>query len=292
MVKDAAVRKKKYESGIDPELTRRKIEGVKPVMVALESDYFAHIAEYERKIKRLCEKQGVTTIAVGQYLNYGRQLYSLTRKFTSVTLVNETTYLAALWASRGYIGSLLQKIAKLFGVDIAAPAEKCYLPCVHGAEKHTDVTRERFIPAFNDSAANTTLIALDYGSAIRFAAAQIAGTFFYFKVPDDFVSFVSIKLVWVSGAESGNMRWRSDAQIGAKGEVYYEHLDETAEGETATAGADIINEQESPNPLTMTALAKGDYIGVRVMRDATDPNDTLNAAVDVLGILFTYVAEQ
>ena len=120
MVREATVRKRKYEAGIDAEALRRRIQRVKPIMVELESVYLAEIAEIERKIKRMCEAAGVSVVVLSQYINYGRQLYSICKKFSSVTLENEALNIADHWLNRGLNNTLLIQIATLFGITITA----------------------------------------------------------------------------------------------------------------------------------------------------------------------------
>jgi len=120
MVKDAEHRAKKYEKSIHPERIGRTLEAVKPIMVDQEKPYLANITMLERKIKALCERQGIPTIQIAQYINYGRQLYSKSKRFSQATLAAEAQYLTDLWTSRGLLGSKLVEIAALFGVTPSA----------------------------------------------------------------------------------------------------------------------------------------------------------------------------
>lgn len=174
---------------------------------------------------------------------------------------------------------------------MAYPPQGTALP-IHGAAKHSDVTRELFIPALDDSDPNATLAKLG-----NFLVVQCADTFdvvvaFTFKVPDDFVSFVSVKAVWSSPAASGNMFWTLNSHYGAAGEAYNAHGETPGVGELATGGANVINVQTSPTALTLADLAGGDYVGIKFDRRGSGPEDSLNADVSLLGILFTYIAEQ
>ena len=163
---------------------------------------------------------------------------------------------------------------------------------VHGAAKHSDATRELFIPAgaaFGNGVLSS-LTPLTVWELIDGATKIIDG--FNFKVPDDFVSFVKVELVWLSPAASGNMNWQMRAWYGAAGETYTTHSDGPAAGTTATGGSNVFNVQESPNALTLADLARGDLVGIRVDRYGADASDTLGASCYVAGLLFTYTAEQ
>ena len=166
------------------------------------------------------------------------------------------------------------------------------VPGVHGAGAHTNVTRELFIPALNDSNANATLASYGLHSSVLLADAVIGTVFFLFKVPDDFVSFVSAKAVWVCNAASGNMCWHLHTNYSASGEATNAHSETPSRAETATGGQYIMNIQEPANPLTLANLAKGDYVAIEFKRYASEVEDTLEDEVHLLGLLFTYVAEQ
>lgn len=124
MVKDPMQRKKKYESGIDPELTKRKLDRVRSLMVDQEGPYLAQIADVERKTKRICEAAGVATHLISQYLIFARQLYSKHKKFEGLTFQNEAQNIADLWLSRGLLCPVLVDIGELFGVTLTCVPEE------------------------------------------------------------------------------------------------------------------------------------------------------------------------
>jgi hypothetical protein len=117
MVKEATLRKRKYVVNIDPETLKKQITAVKPLMVTKETAYFSQIAEVERKVKVVCEEAGITTFQVAQYINFGRQLYRLTNKFSGSTLLTEACATATLWSTRGLNNTLLLKVLALFGLS-------------------------------------------------------------------------------------------------------------------------------------------------------------------------------
>lgn len=163
----------------------------------------------------------------------------------------------------------------------------------HGAEQHENVTRELFLPPDGPTTGVIDRAFAPY-NAVVFEDAVTDALDFTLKVPDDFVSFVSVKIVWVvdGAAPTDNMYWKLDATYGTIGEDYGYHTDGPAPGITAPSADMHVNEQEPANPLTLVNLAKGDYLGITVSRYAGNALDTLNADVYILGLLFTYVAEQ
>jgi hypothetical protein len=163
----------------------------------------------------------------------------------------------------------------------------------HGADKHIDVTRELFILATTGYIEAGSMVGHANQGVVRGGANEDAPVVCHLmKVPDDFVSFLSLKAVWVSPAISGNMYWRIDANYGASGEESVTYQEEGTYGTTATGGENIINVQEPANPLSLAGLAKGDYLGLRFRREGSHASDTLDAVVDLFGLLFTYTAEQ
>lgn len=164
-------------------------------------------------------------------------------------------------------------------------------PPSHGAAKHTDVTRELFIPMFDDSNANVSVAKLFGYLLLQFADGATGRSSANFKVPDDFVSFSSLKAVWVC-AGAGNLRWKLHGTYAAHGEMMNTHDEDGALGETAIANALYVYIQEPSDPLALTGLAKGDVVGVEVARDGGHANDTIDAVAYLLGLVFEYTAEQ
>ena len=121
MVREAERRKRKYEKNVDGDQVGRAFKAQKDIMVDQEKTYFPQITLIEMKTKKLCEAQGIATYLIPQYINYARECYSKAKRFSQDTLKNELQYLANKWTSRGLLGSKLQEIAKIFGVDITAP---------------------------------------------------------------------------------------------------------------------------------------------------------------------------
>ena len=122
MVRPADRRKRKYEKNVDGDQVGRAIKAQKDIMVDQEKTYFPQITLIETKIKKICEAQGIATIQIAQYINFGREMYSKAKRFSQATLTAEAQYLLNKWQSRGLIGSKLVEIAQLFGVTPTAVA--------------------------------------------------------------------------------------------------------------------------------------------------------------------------
>lgn len=153
------------------------------------------------------------------------------------------------------------------------------------------VPRHKFIPLLSGyPGANSDVSGTWQHANIIFKNNLVPLANISLKVPDDFVSFDSIKLLWMASAAAGNIYWQIWAKYGAPGEAPDTHSDTPAFGATPTGGAWILNLTEPPNPLTLANLAKGDYLGIQIKRFGTDPLDTLNADFYGQGILFSYQA--
>jgi len=116
MVRPSDQRKRMYEAKVDPEILATQTRVLKALMVREETRYFPVITTIEEKVKRLVEAEGTSTLQVRDYLNFGREMYELTKKFSGSTLAGEAQLRVNKWSGRGLTGSLLVRIAQLFGV--------------------------------------------------------------------------------------------------------------------------------------------------------------------------------
>jgi len=115
---------------------------------------------------------------------------------------------------------------------------------------------------------------------------------FTFKVPANFTSLSSLKAVWINfSGGAGNMYWKMQI-IGcaASGEAYNTDAEAGVSGVTASGGSGIVNVQAPATPPSLSNIAAGDYLSVRVQRAGDDVLDTLGVSVYLVGLLFTYVS--
>jgi len=116
MVREASRREKKYEAKVDAEVLSRQTTALKPLMVKGQRDYFPQITSLEQRIKRLVEAKGVTTLQVRDYLNFGREMLDLSKRFSGTTLNAEAQLKVNKWSERGLDGSTLVEVAQLVGI--------------------------------------------------------------------------------------------------------------------------------------------------------------------------------
>jgi len=119
MVRSALLRRQKYESKIDADVSRTRILALKSGMVSQMEAATADLATLEAEVKRVIE--GQTTAIFGYqipaYLNVARELFRLSRKFTGTTFASEAEVVLAKWDARGLEVWALSEIAALFGVS-------------------------------------------------------------------------------------------------------------------------------------------------------------------------------
>jgi len=118
MVRDASRRKQKYAAKIDADVIRSRIMAFKGSMVEQMEAKTAELATLESNIKAVLEAQTTTVYSafVPMYLNVGRELYKLSKKFGGSTFEAEAKIVLDKWKARGLAQAILTDIAALFGV--------------------------------------------------------------------------------------------------------------------------------------------------------------------------------
>jgi len=124
MVRPAVYRKAKYEGKIDPEVIRSRITALKATMAEQMESRAAELATIETNIKAIIDAAPTAVFAhmVPAYLNVGRELYRLSKKFAGKTFEVEAKLVCDKWLARGLNKDILVKIAELFGVAWTPPA--------------------------------------------------------------------------------------------------------------------------------------------------------------------------
>jgi len=120
MVRSASQRTNKYNAKIDGDVINQRITAEKEFMVEQIHVAYAQQTFYEQKIKDYLEPIGFYGIQQHHYMNYGGELWRLTRSFGGQTLRMEAELKANKWARRGLVQVHLIAIAGLFGIDLSA----------------------------------------------------------------------------------------------------------------------------------------------------------------------------
>jgi hypothetical protein len=83
----------------------------RPAMLASVTAVFPMLTAMELQVKQTCDAAGVATIQYPFYLNFGREIWALTRKEVSgESLAQEAAVLIAKWTARGLTQAVLQAI--------------------------------------------------------------------------------------------------------------------------------------------------------------------------------------
>jgi hypothetical protein len=117
MVKPQVYRQKKYEAKVSGDVIKARIDALKSVMTEQTSERFADLQNVEETVKSIVEPAGQPTILIPHYMNFGRQLYSLSQRFSGATLNTEAKLVFEKWKARGLNVNILKEIAAAFGID-------------------------------------------------------------------------------------------------------------------------------------------------------------------------------
>ena len=151
------------------------------------------------------------------------------------------------------------------------------------AAKIANRTRKLFVPAFNW----TGVASIYPGFTLEDGAYDtVIGSF---RVPEDFVSGMTVKAIVWPWANSGNMYSRNTANYAAAGENAQSTPHTASVGFAAVAlTAYLISEVQS---LSLASAAIGDYVMLEFDRDATNALDTLSERVKLMGWIVEYTAD-
>lgn len=119
MVKSATRRADHYEKKLDGDVWNYRFTEQKKMMVEQINERYTEQAFNETKIKAYLEPLGFYGIQQHHYMNYGQELYALTRKFSGETLRMEAEQKASKWLIRGLDATHLTAVARLFGISIS-----------------------------------------------------------------------------------------------------------------------------------------------------------------------------
>ena len=100
-----------WNAKFNTERVKAILDDKRPAMLASVTAVFPLITAMELQVKQVCDGSGVPTIQYPFYLNFGREIWALTRKEVSgESLAQEAATLIAKWTARGLTESVLQAI--------------------------------------------------------------------------------------------------------------------------------------------------------------------------------------
>ena len=108
----------KWNAKFNTERIKGILDDMRPAMLANVTAVFPLITAMELQVKQTCDASGVPTIQYPFYLNFGREIWALTRKEVSgESLAQEVAVLIAKWTARGLTAPVLQAIrSEVFNV--------------------------------------------------------------------------------------------------------------------------------------------------------------------------------
>jgi hypothetical protein len=108
---DPAKRIANWNAKYNTERIKATLDDERPAMLASVTAVFPMITAMELQVKQVCDGAGVATIQYPFYLNFGRELWALTRREVSgESLCKEAAVLVAKWKARGLTEAVLQAI--------------------------------------------------------------------------------------------------------------------------------------------------------------------------------------
>ena len=111
----------KWNAKFNTERIKGILDDMRPAMLANVTAVFPMITAMELQVKQTCDASGVPTIQYPFYLNFGREIWALTRKEVSgESLALEAATLIAKWVARGLQQPVLQAI-RTDVFNVAAP---------------------------------------------------------------------------------------------------------------------------------------------------------------------------
>jgi hypothetical protein len=108
---DPAKRIANWNVKYNTERIKATLDDKRPGMLASVTAVYPMITAMELQVKQVCDGAGVKTIQLPFYLNFGREIWALSRKeISGETLAIEVAVLVTKWTARGLTPAVLQGI--------------------------------------------------------------------------------------------------------------------------------------------------------------------------------------
>jgi hypothetical protein len=111
----------KWNAKYDTTRIKATLDDMRPTMLQNVTAVFPLITAMELQVKQVCDGSGVSTIQYPFYLNFGRELWALSRKdISGESYAKEAAILITKWTARGLTLAVLQALrTQVF--NVAAP---------------------------------------------------------------------------------------------------------------------------------------------------------------------------
>ena len=115
---DPTKRIARWNAKYDTARIKATLDELRPAMLAAVTAVFPLLTAMELQVKQTCDASGVSTIQYPFYLNFGREIWALTRREVSgESLAQAAAVQIAKWVARGLNQAVLQAIrSQVFNV--------------------------------------------------------------------------------------------------------------------------------------------------------------------------------
>jgi hypothetical protein len=138
-------------------------------------------------------------------------------------------------------------------------------------------------PAINTAiGTNTTTSTLDFVDATM---NQIWQTF---RLPDDWVGAIDLKIFWKTASTTGNVVWQVQTQFVGDGGDFDAALNAAQTVTDAAQGVANRFNTATLSGLTLTNAAAGKWMWLRIFRDPAHVSDTIGGTASMLGVEMKY----
>jgi hypothetical protein len=111
----------KWNAKYDTTRIKATLDELRPAMLANVTAVFPLITAMELQVKQVCDGSGVSTIQYPFYLNFGREMWALSRKdISGESYAKEAAILITKWTARGLTQAVLQAL-RIQVFNVAAP---------------------------------------------------------------------------------------------------------------------------------------------------------------------------
>jgi hypothetical protein len=108
----------KMGSATSEQVAQSRTIALKPLMVDMQQTTATEQATLEFMIHSIVHDLGITGIFIHHYRNFSQELYSLKKRFTTLTLQKEAQISANRWQTKGLDKDILTEIALRMGITI------------------------------------------------------------------------------------------------------------------------------------------------------------------------------
>lgn len=146
---------------------------------------------------------------------------------------------------------------------------------------------EWLYPVDTDAGNQATFSLINNSPVTDMADGSASLNFFSWIVPRD-LRIVTMEFVWSTLASSGNLKWDIGVDGGQGGEAQNVRTSSSTGNVTATTGASVLHFTRFDDLIDLRQFKKGDVVGIQLIRQGGQAEDTLSALAYLHGIKITY----